>query len=79
MAKKYSAELASAVVSGSRLRFVPELAPERLPIMARSFAVASLITGRILLTPSLNLVINSGSVPNRGGREKGSWRDQNVW
>ena len=48
-----------------------------LPMSARSFAVASLITGRTLFTASLN----AGNVPGSeksGGREKGSCSPQNV-
>ena len=77
-AKKYSLPALSSTVSGSRLRFNDAALPvERLPIIARSLVVASLIAGRTLLTASLNSENVLGSA-NSGGLEKGSWSDQNV-
>jgi hypothetical protein len=78
-AKKYSLLLLVSLNSGSRFRFTLPVAPlaPLLPIMARSFVVASLMTGKTLSTASLNSPNVLGKA-NNGGREKGSWRDQNV-
>lgn len=71
LAKKYSLVLASSA-SGSRFRFrVPGPAPALLPIIARSLAVASLMTGKTLLTDSLNS-LNVFGAAKRGGFENGS-------
>ena len=48
-----------------------------LPIMARSFAVASLMNGRTLFTDSLKAGKAVGSA-NTLGRAKGYCSDQNV-
>lgn len=48
-----------------------------LPIIARSFAVASLITGSTLFTLSLKAG-NALGLENSAGREKGSCKLQNV-
>lgn len=71
-AKKYSFELVSS--SGSRFRFNVAAAPAllRLPIIARSFAVASLMKGIILLTASLNSSKKAGLLAKTVGLEKGS-------
>ena len=82
LAKKYSFPAVSA--SGSLLRLRLELDAalpndERLvPSIARSFVVASRMTGRTLLTASLNSVKVERDEANKGGFEKGSWRDQKV-
>lgn len=78
-AKKYSLpEVSSTAASGSRFRFSDAVLPvERLPIIARSLVVASLITGSTLLTASRNSVKVLGDA-NNGGLENGNWRDQNV-
>ena len=70
-AKKYSFELVSS--SGSRFRFNVAAAPTplRLPIIALSFAVASLIKGITLFTASLNS--SKVALPAKTvGLEKGS-------
>jgi hypothetical protein len=63
--------------SGSRFLFRDTEPPTRLPIIARSFAVASRITGITLLTASLNSSNVLGWAKS-GGFENGSWSDQNV-
>ena len=82
LAKKYSSLAVSDSGSLLRLRLkLDALLPsdERLvPNIARSFVVASRMTGRTLLTASLNSVKVEGDEANKGGFEKGSWRDQKV-
>lgn len=82
LAKKYSLKFVSPFSvsgSGSLFRFNEAAVPARflLPIIARSFAVASFITGMTFATPSLN----SSRVPGVAkvvGLEKYSCSDQKV-
>jgi len=70
LAKKYSLKLLSS--SGSLFLFNgTPLGPALLPIMALSLAVASLMTGRTLVTDSLNST-NESLLIKIGGFEKGS-------
>ena len=76
--KKYLLLPSSMVDVGveSRLRFKFPFT-DLLPIMARSFTVASLITGMIVATDVLSCS-NAPAVAMWDGREKGSCKDQNV-
>ena len=70
--------LTSPPLSGSLFLFKDgTLETDLLPIRARSFVVASLMTGRTLSTASLNAGSVVGTAKS-GGFENGSCNDQNV-
>jgi len=56
---------------------VPDPIIDLLPIVALSFAVASLMTGRTLLTDSLEAGKVAGFA-NKGGLENENCNDQNI-